>query len=308
MFDWYPANELHLARVQLVCFMVAMGTTLAVRDFAAVVHRPRSFVAAIVVQLGVLPWLAVLIDKIGRLPEGIAVGLVLVAAMPGGAMSKLFSYIGRGNVALSITLTAFTTLASLVTVPLLLQLLVAHYIRADFTMPVADILLFDLFLCLLVPLVAGMAVGRLWPGRRLAMARWCLRVGLVVVALMIAGSLGSGRIQPAAYGWGAPIAIIAFCLAGQQASMVPFYLFRWPRADRMAVGVEVTMRNMNLALLLKARLFPEADAVANGVLFVVLFYAAVAMVTGLPLALNHRRLSRREAKPACRFAGGSSSR
>jgi bile acid:Na+ symporter, BASS family len=294
MIEHYADYELHLARIQLVCFMMAMGMTLAVRDFVAVARQPRSFVAGILVQLFVLPWLAVAMDLSMRLPDGIAVGLVLVAAMPGGALSKLFSYIGRGNAALSISLTAFTTLASVLSVPVLLQLLVARYIREDFAMPVADILVFDLSLCLLLPLLAGMVVGRTWPQQGTATARWCVHIGLVVVALMIAGSLGSGRIQPGAYGWTVPLAIILFCLLGQQLSMLPFYVLRWPRADRMAVGIEVTMRNMNLALLLKARLFPEADAIGNGVLFVVLFYAAAAMGAGLPLALNHRRLSQRE--------------
>jgi len=293
MFELYPAFEPHFAQVQLVCFMLAMGTTLAVSDFVTVVRRPRSFIVAVLVQLLVLPWLAVLIDTVGQLDEGIAVGLVLVAAMPGGALSKLFSYIGRGNAALSISLTAFTTLASLVTVPVLLQLLVSHYFRESFEMPVARIFV-DLACFLLLPLVVGMVVGRVWPARRQALARWSVRVGLVVVALMIAGSLGSGRIRPGEYGWGPPAAIILFCVLGQQVSMVPFYVMRWPRADRMAVGIEVTMRNMNLALLLKARLFPEADALGNGVLFVVLFYAAAAMGAGMPLALNHRWRSRRE--------------
>ncbi len=297
MFDLYPAYEARFAQVQLVCFMLAMGATLAPTDFVAVFRRPRSFVAGVLMQLLVLPWLAVAIDAVGRLDEGIAVGLVLVAAMPGGAMSKLFSYLGRGNAALSISLTAFTTLASLVTVPVLLQLLVARYIDPDFAMPVGAVLA-DLGLFLLSPLAVGMAVGRRWPARRQAVARWCVRVGLVVVALMIVGSIGSGRIRAEAYGWGPPLAIIAFCVLGQQLSMLPFYVLPWPRADRMAVGIEVTMRNMNLALLLKARLFPGADPVANGVLFVVLFYAAAAMAAGLPLALNHRRLARREAARA----------
>jgi BASS family bile acid:Na+ symporter len=295
MLEHYADYELHLARVQLVCFMLAMGATLAVRDFVAVVRRPRSFLSGILVQFGVLPWLAVAIDLMMRLPQGIAVGLVLIAAMPGGALSKLFTYLGRGNAALSIALTTFTTVASVVTVPVLLQLLVAQYIRPDFAMPAGDILAFDLGLCLLLPLLVGMLVGRLWPARRGGIARWCVRIGLVVVALMIAGSLASGRIEPGAYGWGVPLAIIVFCVVGQQLSMLPFYVMRWPRADRMAVGIEVTMRNMNLALLLKARLFPEADALGNGVLFAVLFYAAAAMGAGLPLALNHRRLARRAA-------------
>ena len=67
-----------------------------------------------------------------------------------------------------------------------------------------------------------------------------------------------------------------------------------PRGDRLAVGIEVTMRNMNLALLLNVSLFGGQPELSGGVLFVVLFYAAVAMVAGLPLALNHRRLWRRE--------------
>ena len=67
----------------------------------------------------------------------------------------------------------------------------------------------------------------------------------------------------------------------------------------MAVGIEVTMRNMNLALLINARLFPvSADTTLNdlgeGVLFVVLFYAGTAMAIGFPLSWNHRRLARRE--------------
>ena len=122
-----------------------------------------------------------------------------------------------------------------------------------------------------------------------------MRVGLVFVAGMIVGSLGSGRIRPDSLGWAVPAAIILFCVASQQLSMVPFYVCGWPRADRMAVGIEATMRNMNLALLLKARLFPEPDALGNGVLFVALFYAATAMVAGVPLVLNHRRLARDEA-------------
>ena len=86
---------------------------------------------------------------------GIAVGLILVAAMPGGALSKFFAYFGRGNMALSISLTGVTTLLTLVTVPLMLQLLATRYISADdFTMPVADIM-FDVAMCLLLPLQAA---------------------------------------------------------------------------------------------------------------------------------------------------------
>jgi BASS family bile acid:Na+ symporter len=291
MFPWYPDYEYPLARLQLVLFMLGMGATLSVADFFAVLRRPRSFLVGFTIQVLLLPWLAVAINALGQLEGGIAVGLVLVAAMPGGALSKLFTYLGRGNVPLSITLSAFTTLACLVSVPMLLQLLAARYIPDDFHMPVRDIVL-DVALCLLLPLSAGMVLVRGWPRLRRPLARGCVRLGFVVVVIMVLGSLG--RINPGEHGLGVALAIVLFCLAGQQLSMLPFYVTRWPRPDRMAVGTEVTMRNMNLALLLKAILFPPDNPLGDGVLFVILFYAGTALGCGLPLALNHRRLARKE--------------
>jgi bile acid:Na+ symporter, BASS family len=296
MFDWYPDYEYHFARTQLILFTLGMGMTLSVADFIEIVRRPVSFSSGLIGHLFVVPFVAVAINAICDFDPGIAVGLILVAAMPGGAMSKFFAYFGRGNMALSISLTGVSTLLSLVTVPIMLQWLASKHI-SDFQMPIADIMI-DFALCLLLPLLAGLVVSRLWHKHRLLLSKICIRVGLVVVIVMVAGSLGSGRIRPTEYGWGVPIAIILFCVIGQQVNMLPFYVLRWPRRDRLAVGIEVTMRNMNLALLIKAQLFPAADELGNGVLFVILFYAAAAMGAGLPLALNHRRMAKKEADPS----------
>jgi BASS family bile acid:Na+ symporter len=215
--------------------------------------------------------------------------MILVAAMPGGQMSKLFTYLAHGNVALSITLSAVGSLGSLVTVPLLLELLAEDYLRdTNFAMPVAWVVR-DVALYLLLPLVIGMACGHFWPGRQAGFSKACIRTGLVFVAIMIAGSLLSGRIEPASYGWTAPLAILILCVGAMQLSMLPFRLLGWSKPDAVAVGIEVTMRNINLALLLKALLFPGKDAVANGVLFVVLYYGGTALLAGLPLALRYRR-------------------
>jgi bile acid:Na+ symporter, BASS family len=289
MFDRYDDYEYLLAQIQLVLFMLGMGATLAPRDFAAVALRPRSLIAGAAGQFIVTPLLAVLINRCMDLEPGIAVGMILVAAMPGGQMSKLFTYMARGNVALSITLSALGSLASLVTVPFLLELLAEDYLRGtNFAMPVGWVVR-DVALYLLLPLVVGMACGRLWPGRRAGISKACIRTGLVFVAVMIVGSLLSGRIEPASYGWRAPLAILILCVGAMQLSMLPFRLFHWSKTDAVAVGIEVTMRNINLALLLKALLFPGKDAVANGVLFVVLYYGGTALLAGLPLALRYRR-------------------
>src|SRR5579862_2448030 len=117
MFDWYPYYEYHCARTQLVLFTLGMGMTLSLADFAEIVRRPRSFLCALIGHLYVVPWVAVAINAWCGFEPGIAVGLILVAAMPGGALSKFFAYFGRGNMALSISLTGATTLLTLITVP-----------------------------------------------------------------------------------------------------------------------------------------------------------------------------------------------
>jgi BASS family bile acid:Na+ symporter len=297
MFHWYPDLEYHFAQVQLALFMLGMGATLSFGDFAEVFRKPRSFLFALAGQLFVIPWVAVGLNATGWWDDGVAVGLILVAAMPGGAMSKFFTYFGRGNVALSISLTGVGTLATLFTVPLMLKWLASRYIPADVPMPVGWIVV-DVALFLLLPVVVGMSIGRRWPSHKLRFSKICVRLGLAVVVMMIAGSLGSGRIRPGQHGWTVPLAIIFFCVAGMQINMLPFRLRHWPRADRLSAGIEVTMRNMNLALLLTARLFPPTedetvDRLGEGVLFVVLFYAAAAMGAGLLLAFNHRRMHRR---------------
>lgn len=293
MFEAYPQWERPLACFQLVAFMLGMGCNLSLGEFFAVVRRPRSFIVALIGQMLLLPFLAVLINYLAKPEPGIAVGLILVSAMPGGTLAKIFTYLGRGNIPLSITLSIVSTLLTLVTVPVILRLLAAEHLPSEFSMPITDVVM-EVFLFLLLPLAAGLVIAHKWPRPRKAISRWCVRIGLVVVVVMVTGSLASGRISPASYGLVAPVAIILFCVIGMQLNMVPFYLFAWPRADRMAAGIEVTMRNMNLALLLYATHFSANDEIGPGVFFVILFYAGAAMAAGLPLALNHRRMSRKE--------------
>lgn len=293
MFEHYPDYEIWFARTQLILFMLGLGVHLRVADFIDVLRRPRSFLLGFVGHVAVIPLVAVALNHLFALEPRFALGLILVSAMPGGGMSKVFVFLGRGNAALSITLTALSTFATLVTVPAILHLLAADYVPADFTMPVTEIVI-DVLVFLIAPLVAGMALARVVPEQRRAIGRWAVRIGFVAVAGMIVGALGSGRIRPGEYGLLVPIPIILLCLIGQQLNMVPFYMFNLPRSDRLAVGIEVTMRNMNLALLLNTSLFADNVDLYGGVLYVVLFYAATAMICGFPLAMNHRRLWQRQ--------------
>ena len=280
--------------------MLGMGVTLRIGDFTKVLRQPRSLVLALLIQILVSPLIAVGISQAFGLGGGIAVGLVLTAAMPGGALAKALVVLGRGSGPLAISLTVASTLAAVAAVPLTLQFCAGSYVPADFEMPTLRIVR-DVACFVLAPVAFGMLLGAVKPEQRFAIRRWSLRIGFLVVLAMIVCALGSQRIKPGERGLLVPVAIIVFALVCQQTVMLPFRILKWPRADTVTAGMEITMRNMNLALLLKAGLFPdrgppELAALGSEVMFVVLFYAGSAFFLGLPLALNFLRMARRDER------------
>ena len=299
MFDAYVRHEWWFAATQLALAMLGMGATLRVADFVGVFRQPRAFLVGALVQVLGVPLLALAINATLAPPPGIAFGLVLVTAMPGGAMSNVATYFARGNVALSIALTGVITLTCMATTPLVLRLLAGDLVRSDFAMPV-DAIAVDIAVCLLAPLVLGMAVGAALGTtvRRSAFARWCVRFSLTVVVAIAVGSAGAGRLDAGAHSATPMIAIVLLVVLSQLAGTLPGWLVGLPRADLAAIAIETTIRNTNLALLLKASLFPVvpgvADPLADGVLFTALLYGGAAAPLSIPLVLAHRRLARRQ--------------
>jgi BASS family bile acid:Na+ symporter len=248
--------------------MFGMGALLRPRDFAAVFGAPRALAAGIALQLLAVPALAAVAAAAVAPTAGIATGLVLVAAVPGGSMSNLLTFLARGNAALSIALTAVTTAACLVTTPFLVGLLAPGASTGPVTMPTARIAT-DIAAFLVLPLAAGMALGAGLPERRHAAARWAVRASVALICVMAAGAA-------------------AAVLACRGLRLAP--------GDARAIAIEVTVRNTNLALLLKASLFPAPvdgiDPVGDGVLFMVLLYGGLALPASLPIVLAGRRALR----------------
>jgi len=290
--DFYLRHEYAFASAQLVFAMLGMGATVERREFVAVARRPTAAVAGLALQLVGAPLLAMGLVAVLAVPPGVAVGLVLVAAVPGGSLSNLFTWFARGNVALSITITGITTLACLVTTPAVLRLLASEHLPAGFEMPAGRIA-FEIAVCLLGPLAVGMAVGARAPRHRDTFSRWCIRTSLFVIALMALGSGLAGRIDPVAYGVPALVGMVLFAAGLQALALGTGFVLRLPRADRLALAIEVTIRNTNLGLLIKASVLPARpgvpDPVGDGVFFVALLYGGVALaVAMLPLVWGRR--------------------
>ena len=143
--------------------MFGMGLTLRWDDFRVVFSRPRDIIVGCLAQFTVMPLLAFVLARLFQLDEALAVGVVLVGCCPGGTASNVITFLARGDLALSVGMTGVSTLLAPVMTPLLVWLLAGQTVDVD----VLGMLLSILWVVIL-PIVAGLVVKRLWPSQTAA--------------------------------------------------------------------------------------------------------------------------------------------
>jgi BASS family bile acid:Na+ symporter len=205
-----------------------------------------------------------------------------------------------------------TTAASLVTTPALLRILSGTHLPADFEMPVGRVA-FEIGAVLLLPLLVGMAVGAFLPGRREPFSKLCIRTSFFFIGLMVVGGAGSGRLDATAYGALGPLAIALLCVSVQAIAWAATRMAGLAAPERVAIGIEVTIRNTNLALLVKASLFPAvtgvADPIGDGMFFCALLYGGLALpLAAIPLFEGRRFDRARRAEAPARVTGAGRAR
>lgn len=301
MGDFYLANEYWFAVFQLVTAMLGMGATLTPGDFRAILREPKAVTSGTAIQLIMVPLVALAVIWGFGIVGGLAVGIALIAAIPGGTTSNIFTFFARGNVPLSITITAVTTLACLFTTPLILEFLITQYMPADFAMPRGQIMA-EIALTLLLPLVLGMVYLRLFPQTAATFSKWVVRASLFGILMIVIGSASSGRLDWQAFGL-TNIALVAVLIALLAlVSWLVCKALRLRHADRTAIDIEVVVRNINLGFMLKASLFPavigQPDPIGDMVLFTLLLYGTLQLLIAVGLIMRGKRGAKREAVAA----------
>ena len=313
-FANFNEYERGLSAAMVTLSMLGMGATLTVRDFTNTLFAWKGLAAGMVAQLLLVPaWAGLMMFVLGLFPAGfgglsmagavgIATGLALIAAMPGGSLSNLMTFFGNGNVALSVSLTAITTCICLVATPVVLASLITVQVPGNFEIDKSQIML-DIGLFLIVPLLVGMVVRvTVNAQQQIVFTKLAVRASLCLLALIIIGSLGAGRLQFAPYGWLGPAIVIVFCVGATYLTQFSAYACGLDERDSFAIIIEVTIKNALLALLVLTSMFPShilaarADvdaqiiaAARDGCIFVVLFFSGIALVTGSVSVLRRRK-------------------
>ncbi len=285
--EFYRQHSELFYNAQLILAMFGMGATSTVEQFRAVFRRPTDIGLVLGMQFLVMPTVAVAFAWATRLAPEVAVGLVLMMALPSGTLSNIITFLGRGNVPLSVTATCASTAICLLATPLVLQLFAAQQLPSDFQMPLDQTVL-SIVTLLMLPLLLGMVVGSRWPGSRGLLSKLAVWGSMIAVAGVWVGALGGGQIKVFEYGWATPVWLVVFIIVSLVGTNWLTQAIRYQKSDAFTLAVEVSMRNGNLGVALCLPLFgPLPDANHKGALYTCLFAGGAMMVIGL-IAVGRR--------------------
>lgn len=284
--------------ISLAIIMFSMGLTLTLPDFMRLAQRPRDFLVGAIMQIFVLPIVAfMLVSIIPARPE-IAVGFMLVAACPGGVASTMLTHIGRGDLALSIAITTFSSLISIVTLPVIVGWSLAHFMGARAPeLPIAATIL-TIFAILVGPTALGVAFARYSP----SFAEWAepktRTLAMTFFAAILLGAVVAKRGSFAYYiAVAAPIALalnfMMMCLAFVAGS----WFATGPR-QRTAITLECGVQNSALAIVIAVTMLHSLEISIPGAA-----YGVVMLFLGFSFALWSAAQTR--VRPARRSPGGT---
>ena len=294
MGAFYIQHEYWFSVFQLVTAMIGMGATLTPKDFRELLLEPKAVASGTAIQLIIVPLIAFAFISLFGLAGGIAVGLALIASVPGGSTSNIFTHFAKGNIALSVAITAVTTLACLFTTPFILDFLISSYMPDDFVMPKGQIMK-EIALTLLFPLALGMLYLRFLPNTAEAFSKWCIRISLFGLLMIVVGAMSSGRLDINVFGIDNVALMVLFIITMALVSwLISWGVLRLSHRDATAVDMEVVVRNINLGFMLKALLFPavlgQADPIGDMVLLSLLLYGGLQIFgAGALIALRRRK-------------------
>ena len=247
IFLWYGKEAIS---VGLGIIMLGMGMTLSVEDFAEVLRKPKLVALGALLQFSVMPAWAAFISFIFELPAEMAVGLILVASCPGGTASNVVVFLAGGRLALSVCLTACSTLLAIVVTPWLTHYYAGHYLPID---PWA--LMKSIFYIVLIPLIVGVSWKKFYPkvAKRASVFSPLLSVLFI---LLIVGFVLAAKKEIILKHWQTMLmSVVVLHLGGFFLGFVIPRLIRQKKSVCRTLSIEVGMQNSGLGMALASKHF-----------------------------------------------------
>ena len=240
--------------------MLGMGTTLSPADFVAAAKRPKAVLTGMLLQFLLMPLLAWLTAHLLHLPKEQFIGVIMVGTVAGGTASNVIAYLAGGDVALSITMTACSTLAGIVLTPLITSVYLGETVRVP-----AWAMFRSILLVVALPVSLGLLINRFCRKHSKLLAQICPVVSSVGIVLTIGIVVASNAENLRSCGPLVFLAVVIHNASGLTAGYFLSRLFRFDRKIAVTIAIEVGMQNSGLASALAKQFFGVASALPGAI-------------------------------------------
>jgi bile acid:Na+ symporter, BASS family len=226
--------------IQLIMF--GMGTTMSLKDFAGVIKTPKGVLIGVVSHFIIMPSLGFFLASISGLPVEIAAGLILIGCSPNGLASNVMSYLAKANLALSITITAISTLLAPFVTPFLMKILAGAFVEINpFTM------MWDIFKMVIIPIGGGIIFNRMLHGKAKWLDKAMPMLSMFSIAFIITIITAAGRDNLISGALVLIPLVLVHNIFGYFLGYWSGRLFKMPERDCRTIAIEVGMQNGGLA-------------------------------------------------------------
>ncbi|EON72020.1 bile acid:sodium symporter family protein [Lysinibacillus sphaericus] len=255
-FSWIAAY----ITILLGIVMFGMGLTITVADFKEVLTRPKDVAVGIVGQFLIMPSLAFLLVKIFNLPPEIAIGVILVGCCPGGTSSNVMTFLSKGDVALSVTITSITTLLAPIVTPGLIYLFASEYIDVA-----PSALFMSIVKVIIIPIALGFIVQKLFNKQAKASVKVMPLVSVVAIVAIVAAVVAGNQQKIAETGLTIFAVVVLHNSLGYLIGYLFGKMFGMNLAKKKAIAIEVGMQNSGLGASLAVAHFSPLAAVPSAI-------------------------------------------
>ncbi len=264
----------------LIIIMLGMGLSLVADDFKRILVYPKAIFVGLVNQLILLPLIGFVIAISFNLTPEIAIGIMILAACPGGPTSNLIAHLARGDTALSVTLTALSSFITILTIPFIVNFALEHFlakgemIRLDVVDSIKNI-----FVIIIIPIIIGMVIRKYAPGFSNRMEKPVRIASAIVLALVIIGIVIKEKENFVSYFQQAGIVALLLNVSTMVVGYFSASLFRITDKRALSISIESGIQNGTLAITIAVVLLGSTEfAIAPAIYSLLMFFTGGVVI------------------------------
>ncbi len=275
--------------VALIIIMFGMGLSLTVQDFTRLFQRPKAIIVGLLNQIILLPIIAYLLISVMHIHTDIAIGIMILAACPGGPTSNLITHLAKGDTSLSVSLTAANSLITIFTIPFVIDFALRQFLNANEMIQIDKLqTVIQIFAVVIIPVTIGMAIKRAKPNFADKMSKPVKIASAAVLFLVIIALVLKKKEDIIPYLQQAGIATLILNLVTMGIGFATAKIAKLNSAQSITIAIESGIQNGTMAIAIASGiLLNENYAIAPAVYSLIMFLTS-GIVIGLGIKMANR--------------------